>query len=91
MPPKNMEPQIKNPYDLEPEEEAPDWTATLKKSTAPISCLSPIIHPRSVHSMRWMTRTDPKVTLSFDLLFRGLEITTGGQRIHSYTELDGED
>lgn len=25
-------------------------------------------------------------TLSFDLLFRGLEITTGGQRIHSYVE-----
>ena len=25
-------------------------------------------------------------TLSFDLLFRGLEITTGGQRIHSYQE-----
>ncbi len=25
-------------------------------------------------------------TLSFDLLFRGLEITTGGQRIHSYRE-----
>jgi nondiscriminating aspartyl-tRNA synthetase len=28
--------------------------------------------------------TNPEVTLSFDLLFRGLEITTGGQRIHSY-------
>lgn len=27
---------------------------------------------------------DPKVTRSFDLLFRGLEITTGGQRIHDY-------
>jgi nondiscriminating aspartyl-tRNA synthetase len=25
-------------------------------------------------------------TLSFDLLFRGLEITTGGQRIHSYQD-----
>lgn len=25
-------------------------------------------------------------TLSFDLLFRGLEITTGGQRIHDYNE-----
>lgn len=25
-------------------------------------------------------------TLSFDLLFRGLEVTTGGQRIHSYRE-----
>lgn len=27
---------------------------------------------------------NPKVTLSFDLLFRGLEVTTGGQRIHDY-------
>jgi putative ATP-dependent endonuclease of OLD family len=27
---------------------------------------------------------NPRETLSFDLLFRGLEITTGGQRIHDY-------
>lgn len=27
---------------------------------------------------------DPALTRSFDLLFRGLEITTGGQRIHQY-------
>lgn len=27
---------------------------------------------------------DTSVTFSFDLLFRGLEITTGGQRIHDY-------
>lgn len=27
---------------------------------------------------------NPGTTLSFDLLFRGLEITTGGQRIHDY-------
>ena len=30
---------------------------------------------------------DPKLAESFDLLFRGLEITTGGQRIHDYDEL----
>ena len=29
---------------------------------------------------------DPEFTLSFDLLFRGLEITSGGQRIHDYKE-----
>jgi nondiscriminating aspartyl-tRNA synthetase len=29
---------------------------------------------------------DPEYTLSFDLLFRGLEITSGGQRIHDYKE-----
>ena len=27
---------------------------------------------------------DPQVTLSFDLLLNGIEITTGGQRIHDY-------
>ena len=30
---------------------------------------------------------DPRFTRSFDLLFRGLEVTTGGQRIHDYREL----
>lgn len=30
---------------------------------------------------------DPQYTKSFDLLFRGLEIATGGQRIHDYEEL----
>ncbi len=30
--------------------------------------------------------SNPEETLSFDLLFRGLEITTGGQRIHNYRE-----
>lgn len=29
---------------------------------------------------------NPEVTASFDLLFRGLEITTGGQRIHDYEQ-----
>ncbi len=28
----------------------------------------------------------PEYTLSFDLLFRGLEITSGGQRVHDYNE-----
>ncbi|MFW6264643.1 MAG: aspartate--tRNA(Asn) ligase [Bacillota bacterium] len=28
-----------------------------------------------------------EITKSFDLLFRGLEVTTGGQRIHQYSEL----
>lgn len=31
-------------------------------------------------------RENPGETESFDLLFRGLEITTGGQRIHNYEE-----
>lgn len=32
------------------------------------------------------SRENPEETLSFDLLFRGIEITTGGQRIHNYEE-----
>jgi len=31
--------------------------------------------------------TNPEETLSFDLLFKGVEITTGGQRIHDYQQL----
>jgi nondiscriminating aspartyl-tRNA synthetase len=33
---------------------------------------------------------NPEVTLSFDLLFRGIEITTGGQRIHDYNKQIGK-
>ncbi len=33
------------------------------------------------------TSGDASVTESFDLLFRGIEITTGGQRIHDYEDL----
>jgi nondiscriminating aspartyl-tRNA synthetase len=32
------------------------------------------------------SREDPSVACKFDLLLRGLEITTGGQRIHDYSE-----
>lgn len=32
------------------------------------------------------TADEPKYTDSFDLLFRGVEVTTGGQRIHDYDE-----
>lgn len=30
---------------------------------------------------------DPTLTKSFDLIYKGLEITTGGQRIHDYNQL----
>ena len=32
------------------------------------------------------SKQEPGATESFDLLFRGLEVTTGGQRIHDYSE-----
>jgi len=33
------------------------------------------------------TKADPTVTDSFDLIYRGIEVTTGGQRIHDYNQL----
>lgn len=40
-------------------------------------------YPRSIRPMYAMPAPeDPTLTASFDLLFNGLEITTGGQRIH---------
>lgn len=32
------------------------------------------------------SKENPEETESFDLLFRGLEVTTGGQRIHEFSE-----
>jgi nondiscriminating aspartyl-tRNA synthetase len=43
-------------------------------------------YPRSKRPMYTMP-ADERVTNSFDLLFRGLEITSGGQRIHNYEML----
>ncbi|RQD67091.1 MAG: aspartate--tRNA(Asn) ligase [Tindallia sp. MSAO_Bac2] len=40
---------------------------------------------RPVYTMP--VRDEPELTRSFDLIFRGLEITTGGQRIHDYIQL----
>lgn len=74
---------IKNPYDLEPEEEMligkyakEEWGADFVFITHYPS------KKRPFYAMD--DPEDPTVTLSFDLLFRGLEITTGGQRIHEY-------
>lgn len=45
-------------------------------------------YPREVRPFYAMpTQETPPMTHSFDLLYNGLEITTGGQRIHEYEEL----
>jgi len=45
-------------------------------------------YPRSKRPMYTMPdEEDANLTKSFDLLFRGLEITTGGQRIHQHDRL----
>jgi nondiscriminating aspartyl-tRNA synthetase len=45
-------------------------------------------YPRSKRPAYTMPDMEyPELTKSFDLLFRGLEVTTGGQRIHQYNML----
>ncbi len=78
--------KIKNPFDLEPEEETlisryakEEWGADFVFVTHYPS------KKRPFYAMD--DPEDPTFTLSFDLLFRGMEITTGGQRIHDYRKL----
>ncbi len=44
-------------------------------------------YPWKVRPFYAMPETGTERSHSFDLLFRGLEVTTGGQRIHQYSEL----
>lgn len=44
-------------------------------------------YPIAKRPMYTMPHEDNKTTASFDLIFRGIEITTGGQRIHNYEKL----
>jgi len=44
-------------------------------------------YPSSIRPFYTMPSEDPQYTESFDLLFRGVEIATGGQRIHNYQKL----
>lgn len=74
---------IRDPYDLEPEEEA--LIGRYFKEEYGSDFVFVTHYPSKKRPFYAMDDpADPKVTLSFDLLFRGLEITTGGQRIHDY-------
>lgn len=44
-------------------------------------------YPRSIRPFYTMPSADPQYTEGFDLLFRGVEIATGGQRINDYDQL----
>lgn len=44
-------------------------------------------YPKSKRPMYTMPDENETTTHSFDLIFRGIEITTGGQRIHNYESL----
>lgn len=78
--------QIRNPYDLEPEEEA--LIGQYFKEECDADFVFVTHYPSRKRPFYAMDDpTDPTYTLSFDLLYQGLEITTGGQRIHDYNIL----
>lgn len=78
--------RIRNPYDLEPEEEV--LIGRYFKEEYDADFVFVTHYPSKKRPFYAMDDpADPKFTQSFDLLFHGLEITTGGQRIHDYQAL----
>lgn len=78
--------QFRNPYDLEPEEEA--LIGQYFKEEYDADFVFVTHYPSKKRPFYAMDApADPTYTLSFDLLYQGLEITTGGQRIHDYDML----
>jgi nondiscriminating aspartyl-tRNA synthetase len=72
--------------DLEPEDERwlCEWAAKEKGSDFIFITHYPV-SKRPMYTME--DSNDPGYTKSFDLLFRGVEITTGGQRRHEYDDV----
>ena len=78
--------RIRNPYDLEPEEELLIGRYFREEYGSDFVFVTH--YPSKKRPFYAMDDpADPKFTLSFDLLFRGLEVTTGGQRSHDYKEI----
>lgn len=78
--------KIRNPYDLDPEEES--LIGQYFKEEMDADFVFVTHYPSKKRPFYAMDDpADPTFTLSFDLLFHGLEITTGGQRIHDYQML----
>ena len=78
--------KIRNPYDLEPEEELLIGRYFQEEYGSDFVFVTH--YPSKKRPFYAMDDpADPIFTLSFDLLFRGLEVTTGGQRIHDYREI----
>ena len=76
---------MKAPFDLEPEEEI--YIGRYFKETFGSDFVFVTHYPSKKRPFYAMDDPmDEKYTLSFDLLFRGMEVTTGGQRIHDYEE-----
>ena len=77
--------EVKDWEDFEPEEEKLLCELIFKETGSEFVFVTH--YPSSKRPFYAMESAEnPEETESFDLLFRGLEITTGGQRIHSYEE-----
>ena len=75
--------KIRNPFDLEPEEET--LIGRYFKEEYDSDFVFVTHYPSKKRPFYAMDDpADERFTLSFDLLYKGLEITTGGQRIHDY-------
>lgn len=78
--------KIRNPFDLEPEEEV--LIGQYFKEEYDADFVFVTHYPSKKRPFYAMDDPeDARFTLSFDLLYHGLEITTGGQRIHDYQAL----
>lgn len=76
---------IRDPFDLEPEEEVNIGRYFQEEYGSDFVFVTHYpVKKRPFYAMD--DPEDPRYTLSFDLLFRGMEITTGGQRIHDYAQ-----
>lgn len=72
--------------DLEPEDER--WLCEYAKANLNSDFIFITHYPVSKRPFyTYEDEDDPGFTKSFDLLFRGVEVTTGGQRIHDYEKL----
>jgi nondiscriminating aspartyl-tRNA synthetase len=77
--------KAKNKFDLDPEDEV--FLCNYAKENYGTEFIFVTHFPSSKPPFYAMDDPeDPRCALKFDLLFRGLEITTGGQRIHDYDE-----
>ena len=72
--------------DLAPADERWLGDVGATRAPAPSSCSSPATRWPSGPSTPIPIPSDPSVSNSFDLLFRGLELVTGGQRLHRYDD-----
>ena len=77
--------RIRDPYDLEPEEE--HAIGRYAREAWGSDFVFVTHYPSKKRPFYAMDDpADSRYTLSFDLLFQGVEVTTGGQRIHDYAQ-----